>query len=212
MDAAKLYELLGRNQGNVLTPELAHGLAQAILKLDPPPEDRTLRGQFALHPEEYNGLWFSSMDVVEALKHGLAALHEAHWQETEGFRHSEGCNVDYENYMRLEHRGSFILFTVCDPEQDWKVVGDAMVMVSRNRHTQKLSSWEDAFYLAPEARKGWTALRFIRYVERCLVKIGVTQIAWGCKMSNDISALYERAGYTQTAKVFTKVITHDQPA
>jgi GNAT superfamily N-acetyltransferase len=158
--------------------------------------------------EAYREFTFQVEPMVVALAGGLRELHQAHFAETEQFRASEGCNPDYDRYMKLEAQGSFLLFTVRDA--DYKLVGDAMVMVQRNRHTQKLSSYEDALYLAPEARKGWTAVRFLRFIERYLVGLGVTQLAFGCKLTNDISAVYERCGFKPTAKVFSKVVSNDQ--
>lgn len=201
----EINDIFRRNIGQTLTPELAAGMAQAVASVvnrEPAPQHL-----LEAAPEGCEDFVFQS-ELIEEILDQLKPLHQAHFAETEKFRETEGCDPDYANYIRLERKGAFMLFTVRHKDTG-ELLGDAMVMINRNRHTQKWSAWEDALYLAPQARVGWTALKFIKYVERHLIKLGVTQVAWGCKMSNDISPIYLRAGYTHTAKVFTKVITND---
>jgi hypothetical protein len=202
MNVEALQAILERNLGNALTPELVLGILSGV-QMAGEPDNSIDPALFA--PQTYKGLIFQAESLRATLPE-LRPLHERHFAETEGFRETEGLNVDYSSYARQETSGSFLLFT-CRDESTRELLGDAMVFIQRNRHTQKLSSYEDAFFLAPEARRGWAALKFISYVESCLVTLGVSQIAWGCKMVNDISPIYIRLGYTQSAKVFTKVFS-----
>ena len=192
-----LQDVLTRNQGSILTPELIVGILAATS-----PPDRTLVGRVPFDVEEYKGLTFRTVRMADVLPQ-LQVLHKAHWKETEGYRHGLAILPDYPRMLQLERDGQFIVFGVFDA--NGKMLGNTACHVYTSLHTQTLAAKEDTLYLDQEIRKGFTAVRFFKYCEAQLVKLGVREITLDIKLTNDVGKVWERQGYQFVSRVLTKV-------
>lgn len=130
--------------------------------------------------------------------HGLAYRH---WCETQGYRHDQGYAPSFERYNQYEKAGWFIQFTVRD---DGKLVGYGGAYVVPSMHSQQLISTEDTWYLAPEYRKGWGAIRFYRFMEDVCKRHGAVEATLTLPAEKNLDALVERLGYTCRAKLYSK--------
>ncbi len=137
-------------------------------------------------------------DCLEELK----PLHIAHWMETENYRQGLPFNPNYERYKTFAEVGFYRLFTARD---NGKVVGNIGMYVTQSMHTQTKIAQEDTLFLLPEARRGFTASKFIRFVESVLVSEGVEEINITIKRTNAMDVLMRRLGYTHAANLFTKI-------
>lgn len=193
-----LIELLRANIGKPLTSDLAADICCTVepKRAAPIPAPEWFGGA-ATGPVSFQVERMA--DVVEEIR----ALHAAHWEETEQYRADVGLDVDYDQYIAVENAGAFLLVTArCDGE----LAGYFMFVLHTSRHSSKYVAAEDAFYLQPAFRRGFTFLRMLRFAEACLMRIGVKQITCSVKLTCDISPVMERAGYYHCAKLFTKVL------
>jgi len=150
--------------------------------------------------EEYNGITFSVETIQQAIESKqIDVLWEAHWKETEGYRDQQGYCPDIEQYFFSERHGNFIYFTM---RLGGKLIGHLGYIIHKSRHTSKRNAVEDFFYLLPEARRGWAALNFIKYIKNVLKACGCKQIGMSSKLTNDIEPLLKRAGFEYVAKFF----------
>jgi GNAT superfamily N-acetyltransferase len=83
-----------------------------------------------------------------------------------------------------------------------------MHVVAPSTHYSILVACDDAHYLKPEYRKGWTGIRMIRAAEEMLRDLGVKTISYHQKTRPDIDkgAVFERLGYELTERIYMKVL------
>lgn len=190
--------VLGSKLGEVITPELAAWLEanafdRADLSHDP----------LSFPAHSYRGLTFR-VERVRDLGDELHALHQAHWAETEGYRHGLQMDPDYQGFADAERLGGLLQFTARDDAG--RLVGNIRMYLFKSMHTRRLCAREDTFYLLPEARKGFAAIRFWQYMERSLELIAVQEIHTDSKLSNKVGRLNEYLGYTHVADLFHKIL------
>ena len=106
-----------------------------------------------------------------------------HWKETDHFKWGHVFNPDKKRYQHYNEIGMYFLFTVRD---EGRLVGDAGIYVTPSMHTSHLMASEDTWYLLPEYRKGLTAARFYRFIEKTLISMGVVEMMVSSKYA-DIS-------------------------
>lgn len=187
--------VLASKLGEVITPELAVWLENnAFDRLD------NSYNPALFERSEYSLGTTFAVERIEAIKNELHVLHAMHWAETE--RHqTEEMNPDYDGFISRERAGQLIQFTVRDLG---KLVGHVRMYVYKSMHTQQLEAKEDVFYLKPEARQGFKAIRLWQYVESCLKQIGVTAITTDSKLVNRVGKLNEYLGYKHVGNIFYK--------
>lgn len=196
----KLMEALQRNLGNVLTPELAAGLHMAAQ------EDKTSLDVENIPGDKHWDYAFA-VERIEHVVNEVKPLHEAHWKETESYRHSLPLNVDYEYMINAEQSGRFLLFTLRAPNHE--LVGNCMMYLTRSTHTKKWIAEEDTIFLRKDHRKGRLGIKFIQYVERVMRDLGITEIRVTVKTVNRTGDLLKALGYQHTADQLTKVLGED---
>lgn len=183
--------------GQVLTPEIAVELEMASLHV---PDESRDPGQFGA--KEYKGFVFQAerlSDIVDEIH----PLHEAHFQETEKHRLGFGLDVDYDAMLYSERRGQLIQFTM--RTQDGKLVGNIRMYINKSLHTGTLYASEDTYFVLPEYRQGFAALRFWQFMEDCVKSIGVREVRTDSKVLNKVHKLNEYCGYKHVANKYVKV-------
>ena len=192
----KIAQILSNNLGNTLTPELVYGI---LFALQNDTDDRI--NVEDIPAEEYEGFLILAERIEDCIEE-IKPLHDAHWQETEGYRHGLQLNMDYPYLINAERSGRFILFTV---RCEGKLVGNCMMYLARSTHTQKWVAEEDTIFILPEYRKGRLGVRLIRYVEDVLRNMGITEVRITVKTVNTVAKLMMRMGYAHTGNQLTKV-------
>lgn len=184
--------------GQELTPEVAAAIEAEAFQI---PDNSHNPEKFG--SKEYKGMVFQAekfADIVDEIH----PLHEAHFQETEKHRLGFGMNPDYEAFIASERAGKMIQFTCRDIESG-KLVGNIRMYIDTSLHTGTLYAAEDTYYVLPEFRKGFAALRFWQFMEDCLKSIGVREIRTDSKVLNKVHKLNEYCGYTHVANKYIKV-------
>lgn len=144
---------------------------------------------------------------IEKMSDVIVELNELwleHWNETEEYRAKEKYNPDYYQFAQLEKIGQFLLYTARN--ESGALVGDLGYVLHHGRHTGQLSATEDFFYLRPNYRVGFNAVKFIRFAVEDLKKRGVVHVGMSSKLTNDIDVLLRRAGFTEIGRMYSMTI------
>ena len=197
-DRENLRHCIASRLGQTLTPGVAAELEIAILYGPDNSHDPIKFGS-----KEYKGLLFKAERFADIIDE-IHPLHEAHFQETEKHRLGFGLDVDYDAYCVYERRGELIQFTCRDVETG-KLVGNIRMFVNKSLHTGTLYATEDTYYVLPEYRRGFSALRFWQFMEDCMKTIGVREIRTDSKVLNKVHKLNEYCGYKHVANKYIKV-------
>jgi len=187
-----------KHLGQVMTPEVAAAIEQEAFYI---PDNSHNPTKFGL--KEYKGMVFQAERLRDILEE-IHPLHEAHFQETEKHRLGFGLHMDYDTLLAYEYAGRLIQFTCRDIESG-KLVGNIRMYIDTSLHTGTLYASEDTYYVLPEFRKGFAALRFWQFMEDCMKAIGVREIRTDSKVLNKVHKLNEYCGYKHVANKYVKV-------
>ena len=191
---------LSANLGQVLTPEVAAEIEMAARYVEDKSHDPAKFGQ-----KEYKGMVFQVERLCDIIPE-IHPLHEAHFEETEKHRLGFGLHMDYDLLCGYERNGTLVQFTCRDVETG-RLVGNIRMFVQTSIHTGTLYASEDTYYVLPEFRKGFAALRFWQFMEDALKAIGVREIRTDSKVVNKVHKLNEYCGYKHVANKYVKVFT-----
>lgn len=142
-----------------------------------------------------------AVEPLEQVWDEFVALAEQHWKETQGYRHGQPFCLSFERYNAYAKVGWYLQFTARD---QGRLVGYGGVYIVPSMHTQQLIATEDSWYLAPEYRKGWNAVRFFRFMEQEGVKRGVVESTLTTPTHLKSGLICERLGYKPVATVYNK--------
>lgn len=131
----------------------------------------------------------------------MVKLAEQHYLETQLYRKGQPFNPSFARYKQYNEAGCFIQFTVRD---DGRMIGYGGAYVMPSMHTQRMIANEDTWYLLPEYRKGWTALKFFRFMEDECRKRGAEDVTLTVPDGIGTGLLCRRLGYKAIAIVYNK--------
>lgn len=151
--------------------------------------------------EAFGSYEFAMEPMTDDLIAQLRPLHEAHWQETEAYRHGAILNPAYDVLQALNQVGRYVIFTC---RKDGELVGNCMVHLFTSTHTRNLEAKEDTLFILPAHRVPRLAPRFIQFSERCLQTIGARSLTITAKMGTRSEHLFPRMGYRAVATEYHK--------
>ena len=133
----------------------------------------------------------------------LLPLWKAHFEETELAYKGDNFNPDIDGYLRMEDNNQFLLFTA---RSDGVLVGNIGYIIHKSRHTSLPAATEDFLFLSPEVRKGFNAVKFIKFATGILERMGMRHIGMSSKLTTgrDIEPLLRRCGFHCVAKFYYK--------
>ena len=198
----QLCMLLAKHAGETITKELAVAMVRELF-----PDRSYSPDLFA--PQEYKGYVFQ-LERLADIRDELHPLHEAHYAETELYRAGIPLDMNYELLEERAHAGGLLQFT--SRTLDGVLAGQMRVHLSKSVHTQTLIATEDVFYVKPEHRGGFMAVRLWQYADRFGEQIGVTETYFDSKLVNKADQLAKYLKYTPIATKFAKVNTPKPPA
>ncbi len=192
-----IREILWRNQGQVLTPELIVGILAGVefrpdnsIPLNPIPP--VSFGEYTFQTERYE----------QAIPE-LAKLHKLHWLETEKHRHGIMQDMDYPLYCQTDRDGRLVLFTI---RKNGELVGQSTMKIHVSMHTKTLVSDEDSLFLREDCRGGRTIFKFIDFMDQTLTALGVKEVRVSSKMVNSADKLMMRCGFKPFATQLIKLL------
>jgi GNAT superfamily N-acetyltransferase len=138
------------------------------------------------------------------VKAETAHLWPMHWAEVAVNRDVIKLDPDFDAYDQMARSG---MLHIVVARKEGVVVGYHYTIVKRHLHyKQSLSAFTDIFYIAPAHRTGRTPLRLFQFVEQTLKARGVQKMFTGTKLSLDAGPLFEHMGWTETERLFVKMI------
>lgn len=190
---------LAKHMGEVLSPDVAIDIARSICDSVDCTIDVT---KFV--PIEYKK-YRIACELVRDILPELHVLHQRHYLETEIHRAGIPLNPDYDVVLDTETAGGLLQFTARLIDTN-ELVGNMRVYLTKSTHTQTLVTTEDTFYVVPEHRGGFMAVRLWQFVEKCCIEMGSREIYFDSKTMNRADSMARYLGYTPVAIKFAKVI------
>lgn len=189
---------MAKHLGKVLSMEAAAQIEAEVFFM---PDRGVDPGRF--EPQPY-GTYSLQVESFRQILGELVPLHEAHWLETEKYRHGVKLNVDYEQLMLRERAGNLVQFTVRHVASG-ALAGHLRMYLATSVHTQTPLSDEDTLYLLPAHRGSFLPIALLRYAERALHELqGPHEIRADTKLTNRADVLMKRAGFEPFATRFFK--------
>jgi len=109
---------------------------------------------------------------------------------------------DFGMYKKMHEVGALRIFTARIADV---LVGYQIYFVSYHPHRRgSLEATQDVLYLDPEVRKGFVAIKFIRWCDETLARAGVKAIHHPIDADHNFGAILQRMGYRLTDLVFSK--------
>lgn len=144
-------------------------------------------------------------ESVSTIWDEIYPLAKAHHAGTRSFRRHEPFNPSRDRYIACNQQGYFHCFTA---RVDGKLVGYFGIYVTPSMHSQLLMAVEDTFYIHPDHRKGFLAVRFIKHVEQQLRDWGVHEILFSCEVDNPaINKLLPFLKYEPVIQQYRKILS-----
>lgn len=141
--------------------------------------------------------WFEALAEMQA-------LWPLHWDEVAMDKESIPLDPDYQAYAALANSGSMHLLVA---RQAGKMIGYHVSVVRGHLHYKtSLSSFTDMYFIHPDYRKGMVGVKLFKEAEKTLKARGVQKMSIGTKVSLDMSRIFERLGWTETERLYTKFI------
>ena len=138
--------------------------------------------------------------VIDEIK----PLLEDHWEEIALHKDTIKLNPDYGRYESMFKSGSMRIVTARD---DGKLVGYCIMLLYHHIHYKdQFMAMDDIFFIAKDYRKGLTGVKLFIKTEEIMKQYGVTKLSMNVKIHQDVGAIFERLGYKETERMFTKKI------
>ena len=138
--------------------------------------------------------------VIDEIK----PLLEDHWEEIALHKDTIKLNPDYKRYQEMFKNGSMKIVTARD---DGKLVGYCILMLYHHIHYKdQFMAMDDIFFIAKDYRKGLTGVKLFIKTEEIMKQYGVTKLSMNVKVHQDVGTIFERLGYKETERMFTKMI------
>ena len=210
------FDFLIRNMGNTLTPELVKGMVQSFQELINAAHKQAVEeaiarlsegtGQLIVSAEPERALENYQFRVAsyEKEREAFTELFHEHLLEIEGLKNPELQRLlSHGETIRREQVKQMVVFVIENKEQ---LAGYMFVIPMIDLATRRLIASDLYFFIGKEHRKGWLAIRFIKYIERALKIAGVYQLRLGRRAIKDLGPLYRRLGYKDFAFISAKVL------
>lgn len=140
-------------------------------------------------------------------------LLEQHWEEIALNKDKIKLAIDVDKYREAAARGALHIVTVRDAnEQKWafdpgKLVGYHVALIVPHLHYKNdLHAMTDIFFVHPDYRRGRIGIELFKFVEKALKERGVVKMCTAVKLHKDIGKIFERLGWTETERLFTKYV------
>jgi len=153
-------------------------------------------------PLGYGLLTFQQESIREILTEGSPQLIGSHVDAVSAFL-PHTVELDRELLVRLEECGALECFTVRDTGE---LVGYAVYTVGPNTHSLgEYKAVQDALYLSPSARRGWAAVKFIKYTADALLGMPlITEVYQSTPLERDFGPVLERAGFKPLERMYVR--------
>lgn len=139
-----------------------------------------------------------------SFKTEAASLWPKHWEEVAINKDKIKLNVDFRQFDAIDSVGQLIVVV---GREDGEVVGYWVGFVRPHLHyADSLTAYTDVYFVDPAYRRPRVAWRLFKAVEKELKRRGVQKVFTATKLHLDHSRLFASLGYTETERLFTKML------
>jgi len=139
-------------------------------------------------------------DVCDEIK----PLLEDHWQEIALNKDKIKLNPDWNRYFQMECAEQLAIFTMRD---NGKMVGYFVIIMIKHLHyVDHVFAFNDIIFVHPSYRKGMNAIRFIKFCESEVKKIGASVLTINSKVHAPFGSILERIGYAHIEQIYSKAL------
>ncbi len=127
-----------------------------------------------------------------------------HWHEVADHKAEIPWAPDWSSYAKLEELGILSVFTA---REGAELAGYYVNSVMPHPHYRgSLFAFIDVYYLAPNFRKGMTAMRFLMAMEERMRDRGVRVMIGRARLKMGTGPLFERLGWSPVETCYTKLL------
>lgn len=123
-----------------------------------------------------------------------------HWAEVGADRDSVEFELDVPLFRLLDARGQLQVLIARD---GGAIVGYTIVVLRKHTHYKLFCGFEDAFFLAPEARNGLAGVKLIKETVKALRLRGVQKVFFHSKTVKPLGKIFERLGFTKSDEIYS---------
>lgn len=136
--------------------------------------------------------------------HEVAPLLLDYWKRTNAQEGQPPLNVNWVGFQSLEDAGKLILFTARIEE---KLVGyDLYMLYAHIKYVPTMWAMCDTLAVNPDYRGRGIGTELVKYAEKRLKHMGVDYIVHGYRTDYNVTPLFEKLGFTNTERVYMKVL------
>lgn len=144
-----------------------------------------------------------SMEPLSVMRPEMEPLMKTHWQEVCHDQQFFQLDPNWEAFQHLEDNG--MLISLAARTSTDELAGYVVYVLSPMLHyRQRRVAHEDAHYLLPVYRRGWTAVKMFRCAEECLRQAGVHVTIVHTKAGLDRGPVFQRLGYEKLETLYIK--------
>jgi len=200
-----LSMVLAKHIGETMTPELAVSMAREIVGMAENPIDVS---QF--EPADH-GSYRIACERLEEILPELQALQRRHYDETEREREGREFAADYERLIDMERAGQLMQFTARLSDTG-ELVGSLMIYLIASVSNGALYCQEGEFYIVPEHRGGFMAVRLWQFAERAAERADCEESVCESRLENGADRLARFMKYEPRAIKFAKRLGRKEAA
>lgn len=131
-------------------------------------------------------------------------LLDKHYDELTLNKDRVRLNPVWARYYAMEDAGVFHALTA---RLDGELVGYSGWIVQPHLHyADIIVAQNDVLYLRKDLRQGMTGVRFLRYAELEMRKLGAHKLTWHVKAANDFRPILHRMGYSDEDTICGKFL------
>tara|TARA_A100000171_G_C2089654_1_gene123868 strand:- start:49 stop:507 length:459 start_codon:yes stop_codon:yes gene_type:complete len=141
-------------------------------------------------------------EPVLDVQHQITPLFKKHWQEIANYQDQIPLDPNWDMYDRLEQSEILHAFMARD---NGLLIGYFWLLAVPHLHYRNhVFAHADLLFLDKPYRKGFTALKFIKFAQAELKKSGIKVMSMNTKINAPFDALLKRAGFKLVERIYSK--------
>lgn len=155
------------------------------------------------HTEKASPYTYAVEDWFD-VKEEMSPLWFRHWEEVAVNKDKIALDPDLDAYDAMASVGMLHIVVV---RKEGKIIAYHFTIIRPHLHYKtSISAFTDIYYCSPAHRAGRIPFRMFMYVESTLRAKGVQKAFTGTKLSLDAGPLFEKMGWTETERLYVKML------
>lgn len=148
-------------------------------------------------------LTFALEPYTQKLRSEAVPLVQAHAAEVKTMPEGMEVRVPEGLYLELDAAGFLKVYTARDSETS-ELVGYNVFTIMNREEINALMAQHNSMFLRQDYRKGFNAMKFLKWCDDHLASIGVCYVTQHVTEAVDYSPLLRRLGYSKTETIYGK--------